>query len=45
MWHDHPFSQRNKTSKIPMEVKFEATGKRRWTKFQKVRVDTIGRSS
>ena len=26
MWHDHPFSQRNKTSKIAVEVKVEGDG-------------------
>ena len=45
MWHDHPLSQRNKTSKIAVEVKVGGNRKRRWTKFQKGRVDTIGRSS
>ena len=26
-WHDHPFSQRNQTSKIVVEVKVEGNGK------------------
>ena len=27
MWHNHPFSQRNKTSKIDVEVKVRGSGK------------------
>ena len=27
MWHNHPFSQRNKTSQIAVEVKFGGNGK------------------
>ena len=45
MWHDHSLSQRKKTSKIGVEVKVKGSGKRRWTKFQKGRVDSIGKSS
>ena len=26
MWHDHPFNQRNKTSKIAVEVKVGGNG-------------------
>ena len=27
MWHDHPFSQRNNTSKIAVEMKVGINGK------------------
>ena len=45
MWHNHPFSQRNKTSKIAVEVKVGDNGKKGWTKFQKGEVWNIGGSS
>ena len=35
MWHDHPFSQRNKTSKIAVEVKVGSNGKDGFDKILK----------
>ena len=35
MWHNHPFSQRNKTSKIAVEVKVGDNGKERLDKILK----------
>ena len=45
MWHVHPFSQRNKTSKIAGGVKVGSNGKGGWTKFKKGWVGNIGGSS
>ena len=39
MWHDHQFSQKNKTSKIAVEVK---VGGNRKERLQKVHKDWIG---
>ena len=35
MWHDHPFSQRNKTSKITVEVKVGGNGEQELDKILK----------
>ena len=35
MWHDHPFSQRNKTSKIAVEVKVGGNRKKGLDKILK----------
>ena len=45
MWYDHSFSQRNKTSKIAVEVKIGDNEKRGWTKIRKYGVGNIGGSS
>ena len=45
MWHDHPFSERNKTTEREMGV-VVGGGRERgggWTKFEKERVENIGR--
>ena len=41
MWQDHPFSQRNNTSKIAVEVKVDSNGKEASKKILKGRVDAI----
>ena len=33
MWHDRQFSQRNKISRIAVEMKFEGDKEGDWTKF------------
>ena len=46
MWHNHPFSQRNKTSKKAVEVKVRGNGRERgWTEFKKDGIGNIGGSS
>ena len=45
MWHDHPFSERNKTTEREMGV-VVGDGRERgggWTKFEKEGVENIGR--
>ena len=44
MWHDYRLSQRNKTSKIRVEVKVGGDGEEGWTKFSKGGVGDIGGS-
>ena len=35
MWHDHPFSQRNKTTKRALGYGLEGNRKGGWTQFEK----------
>ena len=44
MWHDHPLSERNKTTEREMGVVVGGGRERRgWTKFEKEGVGNIGR--
>ena len=42
MWRDHPFSQRDKTTKTAVGWRLEVTGNGGWTKSEKGGVDNKG---